>query len=56
MSPLNPKNLDFHFILEKEVKQIKYGQMTFNVVLKDGKVLVDTLTITRSRRKKYHIK
>jgi len=55
MNPLNPKNIDFHFILEKEAKLIKYGTMTFNVVIKSGKVLVDTLTVTRSRRKKYKL-
>jgi len=50
------KNLSFHTLIEKEVFKIGYGQLTFNVVLKDGVALVKTMRVTRSRRKKYPLK
>jgi hypothetical protein len=57
MNPTKPlKNLIFHTILEKEVYKIGYGQLTFNVVLKDGEALINTMRVTRSRRKRYPLK
>ena len=50
------KNLLFHTIIEKEIYKIGYGQLTFNVVLKDGVALTKTMRVTRSRRKKYPLK
>lgn len=57
MSPIPPlrvlKNLAFHTLIEKEVKQMRFGQLTFNVVLKDGVAILKTMKVTRSRRIKY---
>lgn len=50
------KNLAFHTLIEKEVKQMRYGTLTFNVVLKDGTAILKTMKVTRSRRIKYPIK
>lgn len=57
MSHTNPsrvlKNLAFHTLIEKEVKEMRYGQLTFNVVLKDAVAILRTMKVTRSRRLKY---
>ena len=50
------RNLGFHVILEKEVNDIGYGQLTFNCVIKDGAVLTKTIKVTRSKKKNYPIK
>ena len=49
------KNLLFHLILTQEVNQMPYGQITLNVQLKDGIVLVETINIVKNRRKKYKV-
>ena len=49
------KNLALHFLIEKEVKDMKYGQLTFNVVLKDAVAILKTMKVTRSRRIRYSI-
>lgn len=60
MNPINPlrilKNLAFHAMIEKEVQQLKFGKITFNVVLKDGEVILKTMNLTRSRQIKYPLK
>ena len=60
MNPIPPskvlKNLGLHFLIEKEFKQMRYGQLTFNVVLKDAVAILKTMKVTRSRRIKYPIK
>jgi hypothetical protein len=43
-------------VIEKEVNDIGYGQLTFNVVIRDATALVKTMRVTRSRRKKYPLK
>lgn len=57
MSPTNPlkilPSLGFHTLIEKEVKQIHYGELTFNVFLKDGVAILKTMRVTRRRRIKY---
>jgi len=57
MSEVNKvlKNLAFHTLVEKEVKEMGYGQLTFNVVLKDAVAILRTMKVTRSRRLKYTI-
>ena len=47
------KNLAFHTLIEKEVKEMGYGQLTFNVVLKDAVAILKSIKVTRSRRIKY---
>jgi hypothetical protein len=49
------KNLSFHTLIAKEVKDMRYGQLTFNVVLKDAVAILKTMKVTRSRRIKYPI-
>jgi len=49
------KNLGFHTLIEKEAKEMRYGQLTFNVVLKDAVAILRTMKVTRSRRLKYAI-
>jgi len=49
------KNLAFHAIVTNEVNSTPYGQITVNVQLKDGNVLLDTLNIVKNRRKKYSV-
>lgn len=43
----------FHAIIEHEVNRIEYGQITVNVVLKNGEPVLTTLHITRQKRRKY---
>lgn len=60
MNPIPPsrvlRNLAFHTLVEKEVKDMKYGTLTFNVFLKDGVAILKTMKVTRARRTKYPIK
>jgi len=50
---LAPENIEFHAIVEKNVVDLEYGQLTVNVQLSEGKPLLKTLNIVRSKRKKY---
>lgn len=50
---LPPESVEFHAIIEKEVCNMEYGQMTVNVKLKDGKPILESLSVVKSRRKKY---
>jgi hypothetical protein len=43
----------FHRIIENEAKGIKYGTLTFTIIIKDGIPLLNTLNITRNKRLKY---
>ena len=45
--------LQFHAVLEAEVMRLKYGQITFNVMIKNGIPLMDTINIVKQRRYKY---
>lgn len=47
------RNLWFHAIIENEIRQSPYGQHTYNVVLRDGIVQLDTINIVKSRRRRY---
>ena len=47
------KNLIFHLLLEREVEETPFGQITFNFVIKDGVVDTKTLNIVKNVRKKY---
>ena len=48
-------NLPFHLLIENEVRQTPFGQLTFNVMLKDGIVQIETINLVRSRRRKYKL-
>lgn len=52
---MNKEELQFHVIVAQQVKQLEYGQMTINVQLKDGKPILQTLNIVKSKRKKYSL-
>lgn len=47
-------NPEFHAVLEKQVTELEYGQITINVQLRDGKPIMDTFNSVKSRRKKYN--
>jgi len=46
-------NLSFHAILEREVKRVQYGQITVNIVLKNGKVNLKSFNIVVNKRIRY---
>ena len=43
----------FHVLLEREVGETPFGQLTFNFKIKDGVVDIDTLNIVRNARRRY---
>lgn len=47
------KNASFHVILEREVSETPFGQITFNFEIKDGVVNLSTLNIVKNRRIRY---
>ena len=49
-------NLAFHALIENEVRQTPFGQLTFNVIIKDGVAQIGTLNLVKSRRRKYNLK
>ena len=55
LQKLLERNLPFHIVIENEVRQTPFGQLTFNVILKDGIVQIETLNLVKSRRRKYNI-
>ncbi len=46
-------NLPLHIIVENEVTQTPFGQITFNVELRDGIAVIETLNIVKNRRRRY---
>jgi len=46
-------NLPLHIIIENEVGQTQYGQITFNVILKDSEAHIETLNIVKNKRIRY---
>ena len=52
---LAPENVEFHAIIEQEVVTMEYGQMTVNVQIEDGKPILKSLSLVKSKRKKYTI-
>jgi len=48
-------NLPLHIILENEVAQTQYGQITFNVIIKDGEAHIETLNIVKNKRIRYKL-
>lgn len=47
------KNLDFHKLIEMEIKELKYGTITVNVVVKKGVVDLRTSNMVSQRRIKF---
>lgn len=52
---LAPENIEFHAIIEQEVVTMEYGQMTVNVQIEDGKPILKSLSLVKSKRKKYTV-
>jgi hypothetical protein len=52
---LAPETIEFHAIIEQEVVNMEYGQMTVNVQIEDGKPILKSLSLVKSKRKKYTI-
>ena len=53
LQKLLSRNLAFHAVISQEVKETPYGQITFNIVLKNGEALLNTLNIVSNKRTKY---
>ena len=53
LNELLKNNLPFHAILEKETQETKYGTITFNFAVKNGRVVLPTLNIVKNRRLRY---
>ena len=47
------KNALLHLILSTEVKKMQYGQLTVNVMLKNGIADISTLNIVTNKRIRY---
>lgn len=52
---LAPENVEFHAIIEQEAVTMEYGQITVNVQIEDGKPILKSLSLVKSKRKKYTI-
>lgn len=52
---LAPENVEFHAIIEQEVVRMEYGQMTVNIQIENGKPILKSLSLVKSKRKKYTI-
>jgi hypothetical protein len=46
-------NLPFHAILEKEITNLEFGQIDVTVIIRDGRIVLDTLNLIKSKRIKY---
>jgi hypothetical protein len=49
------KNLPFHVLLEKEVQETPFGQLTFNMELKDGLVNLRSVNCVKNKRVRYKL-
>jgi hypothetical protein len=47
------KNLEFHKLIEQEIKNLKYGTITVNVVVRKGEVVLNTSNLVSQRRIKF---
>lgn len=55
LSELLKQNLPFHILIENEVRRTPFGQLTFNIMIKDGVAQTGTLNLVKSRRRKYSL-
>lgn len=44
----------FHAIVEREADSLSFGSVSFDVLIKDGQPVIETLKITRAKRVKYN--
>ena len=49
------KNLLLHILLENEVNETPYGQITFNVNIVNGIADIATLNVVKNKRKRYKL-
>ena len=49
------RNLLFHVLVENEVQQTPFGQLTFNIMIKEGVAQIETLNLVKSKRRKYNL-
>lgn len=47
------KNLLLHMVVESEVNQTPFGQITFNVEVVDGVAQISTMNCVKNVRRKY---
>ena len=52
---INEDLLKFHAFVEKEAVALRFGTITFNVVIKDGIPLLHTLNLVKNKRRKYNV-
>ncbi len=55
LKQLLSRNLPLHIIIETEVNQTPFGQITFNVELQAGVANLLTLNIVKNRRIRYSV-
>lgn len=55
LNKLLEKNILLHTIVENEVRQTPFGQITFNVEVRDGVAIIPTINIVKNRRRKYNL-
>ena len=49
------RNLLFHAIIENEIRQSPFGQQTYNAVLRNGEVVIESVNVVKQRRIKYKL-
>lgn len=49
------KNLEFHKLVETKIKDLKYGTITVNVVVRGGMVDLKTSNLVSQRRIKFKV-
>lgn len=47
------KNLPFHAIVENEVKETPYGEITVTVEVLNGRAKIETVNIVKRKRLRY---
>ncbi|MBM3120112.1 MAG: hypothetical protein FJ006_11325 [Chloroflexi bacterium] len=47
------RNLPLHLAIETEVSRTQYGQITFNVIIRDGVAQMNSLNIVKNKRIRY---
>jgi len=46
-------NTSLHLVVENEVRQTPFGQITFTVQVKNSVAQIETLNVVKNRRRKY---
>lgn len=50
---MDKNEVELHVLLAKLVQELQYGQLTVNIQVKNGKPILPTLNVVKSRRKRY---